>query len=91
MVLDRIQLADYFDVIVAAEDVTCSKPAPEGYQLGIQTLNRTYPALALTPSCCLAIEDSIAGIQAARQAEISVVGVAHVPFPFIYCSARRTG
>jgi HAD superfamily hydrolase (TIGR01509 family) len=81
LVLERIHLTDCFEVIVAAEDITRSKPEPEGYQLGIQALNQKYPDLELTPGCCLAIEDSIAGIQAARQAQIPVVGVAHT-FPF---------
>src|SRR6185295_19117526 len=44
-----------FPVIIAAEDVARSKPAPDGYQAAIA-------ALGLVPSECLVIEDSVAGI-----------------------------
>ena len=81
LVLARSQLAPYFDVIIAAEDTTVSKPEPEGYCLGITALQDKYPLLGVTPGSCLAIEDSLAGIQAAKQAQIPVVGVANT-YPF---------
>ena len=55
-----------FPVIVAAEDVARSKPAPDGYQAAIA-------ALGLSPSECLVIEDSVAGIAAGRSAGCIVV------------------
>jgi len=55
-----------FAVIVAAEDVTRSKPAPDGYQAAMA-------ALGLAPSECLVIEDSVAGIAAGRSAGCIVV------------------
>jgi HAD superfamily hydrolase (TIGR01509 family) len=50
-----------FSVIVAAEDVARSKPAPDGYLAAIAQLG-------LAPAECLVIEDSIAGIEAGRSA-----------------------
>jgi beta-phosphoglucomutase-like phosphatase (HAD superfamily) len=55
-----------FPVIVAAEDVTRSKPAPDGYQAAMA-------ALGLGPAECLVIEDSVAGIAAGRSAGCIVV------------------
>lgn len=81
LVLDRLNLRQYFPIIVAGDDVTTSKPKPDGYLLAVQQLNQAYPDLALQPENCLAIEDTFAGIQAAKAAGISVVGVAHT-YPF---------
>jgi beta-phosphoglucomutase-like phosphatase (HAD superfamily) len=53
-------------VIVAAEDVTRSKPAPDGYHAAMA-------ALGLGPGECLVIEDSVAGIAAGRSAGCIVV------------------
>lgn len=80
-ILDRAQLKQDFSVIVAGDEVGLSKPAPDGYLLAVERLNRAYPELALQPSECLAIEDSFSGIEAARWARIPVVGVAHT-YPF---------
>ncbi len=81
MVLKQTALESAFPIIVTSDDVKKSKPDPASYQLAIKRLNRKFPALALDPCDCLAIEDSFAGIQAAKQAQIPVVGVAHT-FPF---------
>ena len=55
-----------FAVIVAAEDVSRSKPAPDGYLAAIARLG-------LAPAECLVIEDSVAGIEAGRTAGCLVV------------------
>lgn len=81
LVLDRVQLAQHFSVIVAGDEITQSKPDPEGYLLAVQRLNEQSPGLNLQPNECLAIEDTFAGIQAAKQAGIQVVGVANT-YPF---------
>jgi HAD superfamily hydrolase (TIGR01509 family) len=65
-VLPRIGPEAAFSVIVAAEDVPRSKPAPDGYRAAIA-------ALGLTPAECLVIEDSMAGIAAGRSAGCMVV------------------
>jgi beta-phosphoglucomutase len=73
-VLDRAGLQDYFTVIVAAEAVVNGKPDPAGYLLAAENLG-------LAPLQCLAIEDTFAGLQAARAAQMPVVGIAHT-YPF---------
>jgi len=55
-----------FDVVIAAEDVTRSKPAPDGYHAALA-------ALGLLPHECLVVEDSEAGIEAGRTAGCLVV------------------
>lgn len=80
-VLTSAQLRDYFSLIVAGDDIPTSKPDPTGYLLAIEQLARLYPEINLTAGDCLAIEDTWAGITAAKRAGISVVGVAHT-YPF---------
>ncbi len=77
LILNRAKINEYFSVIVAGDEIQTSKPDPEGYLLAVERLNHHYPSLNLNPSECLAIEDTFAGIQAAQQAKIAVVGVAH--------------
>jgi HAD superfamily hydrolase (TIGR01509 family) len=67
-VLPRVGPEASFPVIVAAEDVTRSKPAPDGYRSAMEQLE--LPAHA-----CLVIEDSVAGIAAGRAAGCIVVAV----------------
>jgi sugar-phosphatase len=54
-------LYDLFEVRVTAEDVTRGKPDPEGYRLALTRL-------ALEPAQVLAVEDSPAGVAAAKAA-----------------------
>jgi HAD superfamily hydrolase (TIGR01509 family) len=65
-VLPRIGPEATFPVIVAAEDVPRSKPAPDGYRAALA-------ALGLSPAECLVIEDSPVGIEAGRSAGCIVV------------------
>lgn len=55
-----------FETIVAAEDVSRSKPAPDGYE-------KAMGILGLQPRQCVVIEDSPAGIQAGRTAGCLVI------------------
>jgi HAD superfamily hydrolase (TIGR01509 family) len=57
-----------FDVIVAAEDVARSKPAPDGYLAALA-------ALAIEPHEAIVVEDSEAGITAALAAGCHVLAV----------------
>jgi HAD superfamily hydrolase (TIGR01509 family) len=77
LVLTRTQLMQYFTVIVAADDISHSKPDPQGYWLAVERLNQQHSDLNLQPHECLAIEDTFPGIQAAKSAGIPVVGVAN--------------
>jgi beta-phosphoglucomutase len=80
-VLHQLELADCFTVIVAGNEITSSKPEPDGYLLAVDRLNQQDPGLQLQPNECLAIEDTFAGIEAAQQAGMPVVGVANT-YPF---------
>jgi beta-phosphoglucomutase len=81
VVLDRLNLRSLFSVIVAGDDITTSKPEPDGYLLGIERLQVAFPELNLQAQDCLAIEDTMAGLTAAKRAGISVVGIANT-YPF---------
>lgn len=91
VVLDRAQLAEHFQVVVAGDDITTSKPEPDGYLFAVERLNQEYPDLYLQPHECLAIEDTFAGIQAAKKAGMEVVGVANTyPFHMLQRQANWT-
>lgn len=81
LVLHRAKLAEHFKVIVAGDDITTSKPEPDGYLLAVKRLNKEYPELNLRPHECLAIEDTPDGIAAAKRSLMQVVGVANT-YPF---------
>lgn len=77
--LDRAGIRSLFKVIVAAGDVSRGKPDPDGYRLALERLN-TQPPLPerlLHPHEVLAVEDSIAGLDAARAAGIVTLAVGH--------------
>ena len=90
-VLNKTNLAQYFSVTVTANDLTASKPAPDGYLLAVERLNQTHPELNLQPSECLVIEDTQAGITAAKRAGMCVVGIANTyPFHMLQRQANWT-
>jgi len=62
-------LGKLFDTVVCGSDVESGKPDPEVFLKGASLLG--IPA-----SRCIVIEDAFAGIEAARRAGMSVVGVA---------------
>ncbi|MFG6098010.1 HAD family phosphatase [Leptothoe sp. ISB3NOV94-8A] len=82
-VLTAAKLTDQFSLVVSASDmpVAASKPAPDSYLAAIDQLNLLNPELALTPQNCLAIESCFAGVEAAKAANIPVVGVAQI-YPY---------
>ncbi|HEY9849925.1 MAG TPA: HAD family phosphatase [Leptolyngbyaceae cyanobacterium] len=81
LVLNRVNFGQHFSIFVTGDDITASKPDPEGYLLAVQRFNEQFRDLSLQPSECLAIEDTPAGIQAAKSAGMQVVGVAN-SYPF---------
>ncbi|OKH26252.1 HAD family hydrolase [Hydrococcus rivularis NIES-593] len=81
LILKCAGIASYFSVIVAGDDLKASKPQPDGYLLAVERFNRLDMTLQLQPSNCLAIEDTPAGIQAAKKAGMQVVGIANT-YPF---------
>ena len=91
MVLTSAKLAEYFPVIVSGDDISSDKPNPEGYLLAVERLNQTYPELNLEPDECLVIENTPAGIQAAKRAQMQVVGVANTyPVQMLHRQANWT-
>jgi HAD superfamily hydrolase (TIGR01509 family) len=69
-ILQSNDLEDRFRFIVAAGDTTRSKPAPDPYR-------RAAELHGLEPARCLAIEDSVWGIQSAKTAGLWCVAVPH--------------
>ena len=67
-VLHALGLDDAFDVIATADDVARTKPDPEIYHLVLD-------ALDATPTGSLALEDSPAGVAAARAAGVWCIAV----------------
>ena len=67
LILSRIGLTGCFDPIIAAEDVSSGKPDPAGYRAAHAAL---HPIAARR---CLVIEDSHAGLAAARAAGMPCV------------------
>jgi beta-phosphoglucomutase len=91
LVLQRGEIARYFETIVAGDEISHSKPDPEGYLKSIDILNQLDPNLNLLPSECLAIEDTFAGIQAVKSAGVQVVAIAHTyPFHMLQRQANWT-
>jgi HAD superfamily hydrolase (TIGR01509 family) len=67
-VLRALGVLDCFRFFLGAEDTSRGKPFPDGYQLAAARLD-------VDPATCLVIEDSTAGIRAARAAGMRVIGV----------------
>jgi HAD superfamily hydrolase (TIGR01509 family) len=66
--LAAVDLAALFPVTVAGDEVARGKPAPDGYLAAAELLG-------IDPVHCVAIEDSQAGIDAARAAGMKVLAV----------------
>jgi beta-phosphoglucomutase len=76
MILRRAQIRDCFLDFIAAEDVTHGKPAPDGFLAALGRLGFLLrPRPSISPTECLVIEDTIAGIQAAQRAGMRVLAV----------------
>jgi beta-phosphoglucomutase-like phosphatase (HAD superfamily) len=64
----RINLLDYFDVLVFGDDIDKSKPDPEIYTSACTRLD-------IKPGHCVALEDSEAGVLSAKSAGLFVIAV----------------
>lgn len=64
----RLAIREYVKTIIAKEDVTSHKPAPEPFLLAANELG-------VEPAACVVIEDSVAGIKAANAAGMTCVAV----------------
>lgn len=73
--LDVLGVRALVEHVVSAEDTRACKPDPEGYRLGVEYLTRRLGADAARRA--LVVEDSIAGVQAAKAAGLVCVAVTH--------------
>ena len=69
--LERFGITKYFSVIITGEQVRSAKPSPEIFLL-------TAAKLGVEAKFCVVVEDSVAGVQAARAAGMKCAGYAHV-------------
>ncbi len=74
LILEEAGLRDGFDVNDSAEEVHRGKPDPEGFLLALQKLNEVWPD-PIAPECCIVVEDSHWGLQAARAAGMHTIAV----------------
>lgn len=68
MILERIGLAPFFDEVVDGNSISEAKPNPEVFIRGAEKLG-------VDPQNCVVFEDAIAGIEAARNANMHCVGI----------------
>lgn len=77
MMLRAAGLVDLLKTIVSADDVAQSKPDPEGYAMAVRAVaSGGGPDGGFGAGECLAIEDTVVGLTAARGAGLRVAGVA---------------
>lgn len=74
-VLKRADVFSCISVLVGAEDVEHSKPAPDCYLTVLERLNEQSAGPVIAASKCVVIEDTARGIEAARAAGMRCVGV----------------
>jgi len=67
-ILDRINLADKFDAVIDGNRVSKAKPDPEVFLKGAAELR-------IEPQNCVVFEDAQAGIDAARNAGMNIIGI----------------
>lgn len=76
LILTAGGLHSAFTAIVSAEDVTAGKPDPQGFRLALARINAARPGTPpIQPRECVVIEDSIAGVEAARAARMRCLAV----------------
>lgn len=70
LTIRRMDIADKVTYYAGAEDYAASKPAPDGYL-------KAADVLQVEASECLVFEDSIVGMQSAKNAGMQVVAITH--------------
>jgi mannitol-1-/sugar-/sorbitol-6-/2-deoxyglucose-6-phosphatase len=71
--LDRTGIRSFFGVVVTGDEVQRGKPHPDIYL-------RTAKTLGIVPEACLVIEDALAGVTAAKAANIRVAAIPDTRF-----------
>lgn len=75
LMIEAAGIRQYFDAVVAAEDVKNGKPAPDAYLKALEELNKKHPTKNIQPKECLVVEDSKHGLISAQSAGMKVVAV----------------
>jgi beta-phosphoglucomutase len=68
LVLEKLNLRDYFDTWVTKEEIINGKPAPD-------TFLKAAQKLALPPSRCVVVEDAVQGVEAGKAAGMAVIAL----------------
>jgi beta-phosphoglucomutase len=68
MVMNKVGLMDYFDVVITAEDVKKGKPDPEVFTTAAHRLS-------VKPSECIVFEDAANGVKAAKNAQMKCIAL----------------
>jgi beta-phosphoglucomutase len=68
VLISKLALDEFFDVVVTGENVVRKKPAPDLFLMAANKLN-------VNANDCLVFEDSPAGVEAAKRASMKVVGI----------------
>jgi HAD superfamily hydrolase (TIGR01549 family) len=71
--LERTGISRFFDVVVTGDEIQRGKPHPDIYL-------RTAERLGMAPQACLAIEDALAGVAAAKAANMHVAAIPDTRF-----------
>jgi beta-phosphoglucomutase len=67
-ILEKINMTDLFDAVIDGNKVSKPKPDPEVFLKGAEALN-------VLPAACVVFEDAIAGVEAAINGGMKVVGI----------------
>jgi len=73
-ILEKSQLGPFFEVIVSAEQIAKGKPAPEGFLLALEKLNKGSQN-SIAANECVVIEDSHWGLEAGNAAGMHTVAI----------------
>ncbi len=68
VILEKIGIIDYFDIIIDGTKVSKAKPDPEVFVLGAKELG-------ISNEDCVVFEDAYAGVQAALAANMKCIGI----------------
>ena len=68
LIVDKLQIADFFTAIIDGNQIKHSKPDPEVFLLAAQKLE-------MQPANCLVVEDAEAGVEAAIRGGFQVAGI----------------
>jgi beta-phosphoglucomutase len=67
-ILERLDIAGYFDAVITGNEVSKAKPDPEVFLKGAD-------ALGLAPEECMVFEDAAAGVEAAINGGMKCIGI----------------